>query len=120
LTEYELKNKVFKFVHIYDEKTAIAFWKTFNDHPSGGDTEVGVIIEMIRKEIEDNHRLFNLDVDLSKEKPEILVINDGQDSVKTSKFNWKTNALCLYQDNPELKKLCERTGGLYKSINENI
>jgi len=78
LTEYELDHKTFKFTHIYNEKTALDFWKNFNDQPSGGDTEIGKIIEKIRIEIEDNHKLFNLDIDLSKEKPEILVINDGK------------------------------------------
>lgn len=62
-----------------------------------------------------NKKLFNLDIDLSHEKPEILIICDGNDSVKTN-VNWKTNAIALSQDNKELEMLCKDSGGKYVSI----
>lgn len=117
LTLNDLKNGNFQFTHIYNEETAVQFFKTFNILPSGGDTQVGDIVNAIRDEIMDNHRLFNLDVDLSKEQPEILIINDGNDSVKTEKVNWKTNAITLYADNKQLEKLCKKTDGKYVHIN---
>jgi len=116
LTARDVKNKNFKFTHIYNRETALKFFKELSTAPSGGDTEVGHVIELIREEIMDNKRLFNLDVDLSFEKPEILVINDGQDSVKTDKLTWKTNAITLYGNNPELEALCKKTGGKFISI----
>lgn len=108
----------FPFIHIYDEATAIQFFKTYSTDPSGGDTEIGKIINVVRDEIMDNKRLFNLDIDLSQEQPEILVINDGQDSVKTDNLTWKTNAITLYDGrNTELQDLCVKTEGKYIFIN---
>lgn len=112
LTSYEL-GKDFKFVHIYNKKTAEDFFKNFNVSPNGGDTEVGVVIDRIRDEIETKKKLFNLNVDLSVEKPEILVINDGNDSVKIKDFTWKTNAITISQQNEELKSMCEKNKGAY-------
>jgi hypothetical protein len=57
--------------------------------------------------------LFNLDVDLSKEKPEILIINDGDDTVKTDRLTWKTNAITIGRKNSELENLCNQTDGKY-------
>lgn len=117
LTKNNLEHGTFKWYHIYNRETALEFWKHFNNSPSGGDTEVGLIIDRIRKEIMENHKLFNLNIDLSVDQPEILVINDGQDSVKTDKLTWKTNAITLYNGpNNELKSLCERTGGKYINV----
>lgn len=107
------------FTHIYNEETALKFFKDFQTRPDGGDTYVGNVIRSIKDEIEKNHRLFNLNVDLSKEKPEILVINDGNDSCKVDNFTWKTNAITLGQRNEELKKLSEASGGRYLTIDRN-
>ena len=114
-----LNGLVGKFHHIYNKETAENFFKTFNTYPSGGDTQIGIVIENIRKEIMFNKKLFNIDVDLSIEQPEILVINDGQDTVKANEFKWKTNAITLYGVNDQLRNLCERTGGTYVSIDYN-
>jgi uncharacterized protein with von Willebrand factor type A (vWA) domain len=65
------------FKHIKDRDDVIAFWQTFSNSPNGGGTEVGDMVQYISEEIQEG-RLHNLDVDLSEEKPEILVINDGQ------------------------------------------
>lgn len=114
-----LNRLIGKFHHIYNKETAEQFFKTFNTHPSGGDTAIGEVIEQVRKEIMNNKKLFNIDVDLSVEQPEILVINDGQDTVKTSQFNWKTNAITLYGVNSQLRDLCERTKGTYVSVDHH-
>ena len=114
LTEGTMKH--YKFTHIYDEQSALEFWKTFNFNPGGGDTKVGYVINAIEKEILDNKRLYNLNIDLSHERPEILIVNDGNDTVKTS-VNWKTNAITISQENDQLKALCEDTGGSYISFN---
>ena len=114
LTEGTMKH--YKFTHIYDEQSALEFWKTFNFNPGGGDTKVGYVINAIEKEILDNKKLYNLNVDLSHERPEILIVNDGNDTVKTS-VNWKTNAITISQENDQLRALCEDTGGSYISFN---
>ncbi len=82
LTLKDLQRNHFKFIHLKNKDQALNFFKTISIEPSGGDTEVGLIINQIKHEIENNKRLFNLNIDLSKEKPEILVINDGQDFYK--------------------------------------
>lgn len=113
LTKNDLINRNFEFIHIKDEKGALDFFQRLDIEPSGGDTEIGDVVEEIRKEIMENKRLFNLDVDLSNEKPEILIINDGQDSVKTDELTWKTNAITIGKQNSELEDLCKKTDGKY-------
>lgn len=101
------------FTHIKDKKSALNFWKSFSTMPNGGDTYIGDMINRINIEINQRKKLCNLNIDLSKEKPEILIINDGQDSVKTNKFAYKTNAISLYSMNNELKDLCVNNDGKY-------
>jgi hypothetical protein len=108
--EYKLN-----FHHLYDRKSALEFWNKFSTRPSGGDTELGVIVDKIGKEIKEG-KLFNLNLDLSKEQPEILAINDGQDSVKTGSFSYKTNAINLLQMNDEVKNLCVKNNGVHVHI----
>ena len=105
-----------RFHHIKDRASAIKFWSGFSTMPNGGDTYIGSMINRINDEININHRLMNLDVDLSEDKPEILVINDGQDSVKTKGFSYKTNAISLFQGNDELKNLCLKNKGKYVKV----
>jgi hypothetical protein len=98
------------FQHIKDREDVISFWETFSNDPNGGMTEVGLMVERIANEIS-NGRLMNLDVNLSEEKPEILVINDGYDDIHSNEFPYKVNALCLMQENDDLKELCIKSGG---------
>ena len=98
------------FQHIKDREDVIKFWQTFSNEPNGGNTEVGDMVEHISDQIQ-SKRLCNLDIDLSEEKPEILVINDGQDSIGTSEFPYKVNAVSLMEFSNELKDLCNATGG---------
>jgi len=114
------KTETLHFTHIYDRKTAIDFWSTFSTEPNGGDTFLGDMVNHIDYEINNCNRLCNLDIDLSKEMPEILAINDGQDSVKTENFPYKTNAISLIDgSNEELKELCLQNGGKYVFVDYN-
>lgn len=103
--------KALSFQHIKDRQDVINFWQTFSNEPNGGGTEVQLMINKIASEIKGGKTLCNLRIDLSQEKPEILVINDGQDSINTDKFEWKVNSVCLFQENTELSKLCVTSGG---------
>jgi uncharacterized protein with von Willebrand factor type A (vWA) domain len=107
------------FHHIKDREDVIAFWQTFSNDPNGGTTEVGDMVEHISNEIQAG-RLCNLDIDLSEEKPEILVINDGQDSINTEKFPYKVNAVSLMEFSDELKDLCLATGGKQIQVTEDL
>ena len=98
------------FQHIKNKEDVIKFWQTFSNQPNGGGTRVGRMVEHIAYEIE-NKRLCNLDIDLSEETPEILVINDGEDSIGTDAFPYKVNAVSLMCFNDELKDLCNATEG---------
>jgi uncharacterized protein with von Willebrand factor type A (vWA) domain len=106
------------FQHIKDREDVIKFWQTFSNDPNGGMTEVGDMVEHISNEIQSG-RLCNLDVNLSEEKPEILVINDGQDSIGTDKFPYKVNAVSLMSFSSELKDLCLNTGGKQIEVTED-
>jgi len=105
------------FHHIKNREDVINFWQWFSNVPNGGTTQVGLMVNYIADQIEVK-KLHNLDVDLSEEKPEILVINDGQDEINTDQFPYKVNAVCLFEDNTELKDLCIETGGKKVYIDE--
>ena len=99
-----------EFQHIKSREDVIAFWQTFSNEPNGGETAVAAMVERISDEISSG-RLCNLDIDLSHEKPEILIINDGQDRINTDEFPYKVNAVSLIEFNDELRDLCLATGG---------
>ena len=99
------------FQHIKNREDVIKFWQTFSNEPNGGGTEIGEIVQYVADEVMHSRRLHNLDVDLSEEKPEILIINDGQDSVGSDAFPYKVNAVSLLEFSDELKDLCLATEG---------
>ena len=99
-----------EFQHIKDREDVIKFWQTFSNEPNGGGTAIGDIVEYVANEVT-NGTLHNLDVNLSEEKPEILIINDGQDRVGTDEFPYKVNAISLMSFSDELKDLCLATEG---------
>jgi hypothetical protein len=104
------------FTHIYDRTTAIDFWKKFSTNPNGGTTRIGTMVNHIGSQIEKG-RLCNLEVDLKEERPEILIINDGQDTVDTKDFKYKANAITLIDGlNTGLKDLCLANKGKYIRI----
>lgn len=100
-----------EFHHIKDREDVIKFWNMFSNDPDGGTTAIGDMVEYVAKEVIEHKKLHNLSVDLSQERPEILIINDGQDSVRSDKFPYKVNAISLMQFSDELKKLCVDTDG---------
>jgi len=78
------------------------------------------MVEYVAKEILEHKRLVNLDIDLSEEKPEILIINDGQDSIDSEKFPYKVNAISLMEFSDELKDLCNATEGKQIEITSDL
>jgi uncharacterized protein with von Willebrand factor type A (vWA) domain len=106
------------FHHLTNKQEVINFWMQFSNSPNGGETHIGNIVNYVSNEIK-SKRLHNLDIDLSEEKPEILIINDGQDEVKTQKFSYKVNAVTLMESNDELKRLCIATKGKLIEVNDD-
>jgi uncharacterized protein with von Willebrand factor type A (vWA) domain len=106
------------FQHIKDRDDVIRFWQTFSNHPNGGGTDIGGIVEYVANEVNCG-RLHNLDVDLSEEKPEILITNDGQDSVDSEEFPYKVNAISLLEFSDQLKDLCLATEGKQIEVTYN-
>ena len=100
-----------EFQHIKDREDVIKFWQTFSNEPNGGGTDIGGIVQYVADEVVYSRRLHNLDIDLSEERPEILIINDGQDSVGSDAFPYKVNAISLMSFSEELKDLCLATEG---------
>lgn len=99
------------FHHVHDRESVIKFWQQFSNEPNGGMTRVGDMVERIASDVIKQKKLHNLSIDLSEEKPEILVINDGQDNIHSKQFPYKVNAICLAQMNNQLKDLCIETHG---------
>jgi uncharacterized protein with von Willebrand factor type A (vWA) domain len=99
-----------QFHHLKNREDVMNFWTWFSNDPNGGTTDIGGIVTSIANDIEEQ-RLGNLDIDLSQEKPEILIINDGQDEVGYDTLPYKVNAISLMEFSDELKKLCIKTGG---------
>ena len=110
-----------KFHHLKNREDVMDFWTWFSNDPNGGCTDIGAIVKYVAECVEDGD-LHNLDIDLSKERPEILIINDGQDSVDSKAFPYKVNAISLMQFSDELKDLCVATGGkqIQVSIDDSV
>ncbi len=107
-----------KFYHLKDEKSVNEFWSNFSNYPGGSTTDIGRIVQYVANEVKSG-KLHNLKVDLSRELPEILIINDGQDKVHVSNFPYKVNAVSLLQFSDQLKQLCIDSGGKQIQICEN-
>jgi hypothetical protein len=99
-----------KFHHLKNKDDVMKFWQWFSNEPNGGTTDIGAMVTKVANQVEAG-KLCNLDVDLSQEKPEILIINDGQDRVGYDSLPYKVNAISLMEFSNELKKLCIKTGG---------
>jgi uncharacterized protein YegL len=99
-----------EFQHIKDRDDVIKFWQTFSNQPNGGGTAIGDIVQYVADQV-NSGKLHNLDVNLSEERPEILIINDGEDSVGSDEFPYKVNAISLMSFSEELKDLCLATEG---------
>ena len=112
------QTKHLKFHHLKNRDDVMNFWTWFSNDPNGGTTDIGGIVTYIDQEIK-NGRLHNLDVDLSVERPEILIINDGQDRVGYESLPYKVNAISLMDFSDELKNLCIKTGGKQVQVGYN-
>ena len=102
--------KQMKFHHLKNREDVMNFWTWFSNQPNGGTTDIGGCVTSISKDIVKGF-LGNLQINLSEEKPEILVVNDGQDRVGYDTLPYKVNALSLMDFSEELKRLCIKTGG---------
>ena len=102
-------NKMY-FHHLKNRDDVMNFWTWFSNEPNGGTTDIGAMVTRVDRDVKAGN-LGNLDVDLSQEKPEILIINDGQDRVGYDKLPYKVNAISLMEFSDELKNLCVKTGG---------
>ena len=100
-----------KFMHIKNKNDVVDFWKHFSNRPSGGTTDINRIVRYVADQVSGGKTLHNLQINLSDEKPEILIINDGQDSVSSDELPYKTNAISLIEFSNQLKRLCVATGG---------
>ena len=67
-----------KFHHIKNKQDVMNFWTSvYNRSPGGGGTDIGSIINQLEIEVNSGN-FFSTGLDLSEEKPEVLIINDGQ------------------------------------------
>lgn len=107
-----------KFHHVKNQKDVDNFWSWFSNSPGGSLTNIGKIVTYVAEEIKAK-RLHNLQVDLSTELPEILIVNDGQDQVGYDELPYKVNAISLIDFSDELRSLCIATGGKQVKITES-
>ena len=113
------EERTFGFHHIKNKADVIKFWRTvYNDSPCGGGTDIGGIIKTLDNEVKSGN-FFGTKLDLSEERPEVLIVNDGQDSIHSNSFEYKVNAITLMSDNSELKNLCLNSKGKYIHVNNN-
>ncbi len=89
---------------------------------SQGGTDVNGCIKSTIKQIK-GRKLDNIrggQHELSDDHFEIMVINDGADSVDASYHpEIKIHAICLMQSNPALKNICHRSSGTYHYLTED-
>lgn len=106
--------------HLLDQSTNIDWFKSISTHDfDGGNTHVGdcalEILAYQDKIVEEK----GLNVDLSQKH--LILVNDGQDSLgnftKKSLGSSVLHSFILGNNNEELKKISQATGGMYK---ENI
>jgi uncharacterized protein with von Willebrand factor type A (vWA) domain len=109
-----------RFQHLKTQSDVDKFWATFSNYPSGSCTDMSRIVEYVAAQVNSGKGLHNLkDINLSQEKPEILIINDGQDSCNSRQFPYKVNAISLLEFSEQLKDLCINTGGKQVQIDRN-
>jgi uncharacterized protein YqcC (DUF446 family) len=73
----------------------------------GGSTNVSMAIQQTEQAVKDGKMGANLSY-------QIVIMNDGNDSIGDYKPKIVTNAFILGQDNKDLKAMVEATGGLYE------
>lgn len=77
----------------------------------GGMTDVNGVIEAAQAGFQQGRvGEFKIPFD---EIPELIVINDGQDPVEPTKYDRAVHAISLEVENPNLKDVCEQSGGSF-------
>jgi hypothetical protein len=71
------RKNVEKSWHVYDKKTAMNFWRTYDYYTKSCTTEVGKCINYVDQQVKSGD-FMGMGIDLSEQNPEILVIGDGQ------------------------------------------
>ena len=95
------------------KEEAVEYYSTLKS-PRGGNTEVGKCIAITQAEIAKRHiGEFQLEDD---ESPEIIIVNDGQDTIHPTPTIAPVHAISIEQDNPALKALCLKSKGQYFNI----
>lgn len=113
-TFYE-EHLLYDIRYINNKESALQFIKNFSTRPSGGGTSISNVIRELHEKIRTG---FLAGIDLKGEKPEILVIADGQDN-PGSITNYKTNILTIVQHNTRMENFALSTGGMYANIDLN-
>lgn len=106
---------LYNIEYIHNKESALKFIKNFSTRPSGRNTNIGNVIRQLDEKINTG---YLAGIDLKGEKPEILIIADGQDNPGTI-TNYKTNILTIVQYNEKMKNFALSTGGLYANIDLN-
>lgn len=84
-----------------------------NPHdPYAGCTDVHASVKSIIRCIE----IGQIGVHVIKDKPQIIIVNDGQDSVPPLELNYKVHAIVLGTRNHGLRKMVECSGGHYQEF----
>jgi uncharacterized protein with von Willebrand factor type A (vWA) domain len=108
-----LKHLVGSIQYINNKESALNFIRGFSTRPNGGNTNIGNVVQELDTKIA---RGTLGGIDLKGEKPEILIIADGQDHPgEITKY--KTNIITIVQYNEKMKNFALSTGGLYANIN---
>lgn len=106
LNFYNFESQRYGYQEVKDLKGAQDLFRYISlRRPSGGGTNIGLILQQTIDEIA---------VDTAYHDPEIVIVNDGDDHVDPSSINTKgvkINAVMLGRDNPNLRKVCEESGG---------
>lgn len=104
------RTKYRKVESIEDVKTFMNGWKG----GSGGWTDVEMLIRETQTAIQagelDGHEIP------ADAQPQLVVVNDGQDTIDPVKTVAPVHAIVLFEDNEELKEVCEKSGGTYHSL----
>ena len=90
------------------------YYEKYNDCPGGGVTDIQ---EVLRETVEDLKKNKLGKFDLESIHPEIAIVNDGQDHIDPEfKPGWKVHAFILGNENKNVKKVVENSGGFYERL----
>lgn len=100
-----------KFLKISNNKEIKSFQEQFRPGGLGG-TEIGYILENLLPDFRRNKvQGFTL-----RNQPEVLIINDGADTVKLEEYPFPVHVISIGEDNEELRALSINSGGEFHLI----